>query len=137
METLYFALLIILAVLAAVIFALCICSCCVCLCKKTSRKNKAVVSSIEAVHIKTKKMTNINVEIGDLNNGSLQYPSSQNYIYYTVASEFEPPLESIDDGDNNREYDVAMRASEETGTLLLTNTGEVNSHSGSYFSCSV
>ena len=136
METLYFALLITLAVLSAVIFALCICSCCVCLCKKTSRKNKAVVSSIEAVRIRTKKMKNIDVEIGDLNNGSLQYPSSQNYIYYTVASEFEPPLESTDEGDN-REYDVAMRASEETGTLLLTNTGKVNSHCNSYFSYSV
>lgn len=107
METIYLIILLI-------VIVICIC-CCACWClnlQNTSNKNK-VRPDIEAGHsINTEEVKPWAIKITDLDSS-------------VFTTDFEPLLDSTD-GRGKKEYDVALRAETEHGTLLWTNTEKVN-----------
>ena len=105
-----------------VILLIIIVCCCACICRyiylqNTQKKNK-VQLDIKAGHpINTEKVKPLQsaIEITDLEDSS----SISQYCTTTI----ELPLDSTNG--KAKEYDVAMRANNENGTLLWTNTDKV------------
>ena len=98
----------------------CCCACCWCHHQQNTQKKYQVQPDIEAGHpVNTEK---VKPKQWVIKNTDLEDSSSDSSVSTT---DIEPLLHSTN-SKAKKEYDVAMRADKEYGTLLWTNTDKVN-----------